>query len=231
MTSDAEVPGTYEVSRRGLHAVAEHVLAAALYQATGHIGLRATPGGFGTPTFAVDGQERQLRIEGVEIVVCAGPTERRAPLDTIGQVAAFVGVTPGAPADVYTPATALDPDALLRIDPAAAAIVHRWYGEGSEALALLGNSHGLGDPPPAQLWPEHFDLAVSIDEVNYGASPGDAVHAEPYAYVGPWQVDGLAGDFWNESFGASRAHHELGDAAAIASFFQTGRDLTSRRGG
>ena len=27
-----------------------------------------------------------------------------------------------------------------------------------------------------QLWPEHFDLATSIGEVNYGGSPGDAGH-------------------------------------------------------
>jgi hypothetical protein len=139
-------------------------------------------------------------------------------------------VTPGAPADVYTPTTALDPDAPLQIDAVAAAIVHRWYGEASAALELLGTARGIGDPPTAQLWPEHFDLAVSLDEVNYGASPGDADHAEPYAYVGPWQVDGLTGDFWNESFGASRPHHELGDAAAIAAFFQTGRDLIGRAG-
>ena len=37
-----------------------------------------------------------------------------------------------------------------------------------------------------QLWPEHFDLATTIDEVNYGGSPGDDGHPLPYLYVGPW---------------------------------------------
>ena len=36
------------------------------------------------------------------------------------------------------------------------------------------------------LWPEHFDLAIDVDEVNYGVSPGDGYHGAPYAYVGPW---------------------------------------------
>jgi hypothetical protein len=35
------------------------------------------------------------------------------------------------------------------------------------------------------LWPEHFDIGITIDAVNYGASRGDDHIAEPYAYVGP----------------------------------------------
>ena len=36
------------------------------------------------------------------------------------------------------------------------------------------------------LWPEHFDVAVTDNEVNYGVSAGDDGHPLPYAYVGPW---------------------------------------------
>ena len=47
------------------------------------------------------------------------------------------------------------------------------------------------DPTEAQLWPEHFDLALSIGpdggRANVGASPGDADHDAPYLYVGPWE--------------------------------------------
>ena len=71
------------------------------------------------------------------------------------------------------------------------------------------------------LWPEHFDLGVAVDEVNYGASPGDAGHAAPYAYVGPWAP--RQGPFWNVSFGALRPATELPDAEAVASFFADGR--------
>ena len=50
------------------------------------------------------------------------------------------------------------------------------------------------------LWPEHFDVAVTEDEVNYGVSPGDDFHPLPYAYVGPWTS--RIGVFWNAPFGA-----------------------------
>jgi hypothetical protein len=43
-------PNTLE----SLHALAEHVVAAALYAETGRIGLRVAPGGFSTPPFNDD---------------------------------------------------------------------------------------------------------------------------------------------------------------------------------
>ncbi|MGH9262418.1 MAG: hypothetical protein ACRD08_21370, partial [Acidimicrobiales bacterium] len=95
------VPSTYAATRSSLHAVAEHVLAAALHRATGHIGLRATPGGFGTPRFTEDGAERRVRVDGTDLVVDDGAGSRRAPLRTVGAAAAFAGVRPGAPAEVY----------------------------------------------------------------------------------------------------------------------------------
>ena len=52
------------VTRLGLQTVAEHVLAAALYQATGHIGLRQAPGGLATPGFPSDAGERTVGIDG-----------------------------------------------------------------------------------------------------------------------------------------------------------------------
>jgi hypothetical protein len=71
------------------------------------------------------------------------------------------------------------------------------------------------------LWPEHFDVGISLDEVNYGVSTGDAGIPEPYAYVGPWTP--REGDFWNVSFGAARPLSALGDATAVAAFFAEGR--------
>lgn len=214
-------------TRAALHAVAEQVLAAARHQATGRIGLRVTPGGFGTPPFPVDGIEHQVRIDGVDLVVVEGDSVRRMPLRTVGEAAAFVGIEPGAPPGVYPPATSVDPDAVLPIDPAAAATIHDWFRLSGSALDRLCAT----DPPPGpiplpQLWPEHFDLAVTIAEVNYGGSPGDADHPAPYAYVGPWRRDGLAGDFWNEPFGASRPGDELRSEDDLLAFFEQGRRLT-----
>ena len=70
------------------------------------------------------------------------------------------------------------------------------------------------------LWPEHFDLGISIDEVNYGVSPGDAHVPEPYAYVGPWTP--REGAFWNKPFGATRPMGESPDARALVAFFREG---------
>jgi hypothetical protein len=221
------VPTTYPATRRALHGVAEHVLAAARHQATGRIGLRATPGGFGTPPFTVDGAARQVRIEGTDLVVADGGAERRAPLRTIGEAAAFVGIEPGAPADVYPPATPLEPDAPLTVDPAAATTVHGWFHLTDRALAAFRDEHAGQEPSIAQLWPEHFDLAITMAEVNYGGSPGDDDHEVPYLYVGPWNLDGRVGAFWNEPFGASRPHGQVRRVDEALAFFAEGRSLTT----
>jgi hypothetical protein len=70
------------------------------------------------------------------------------------------------------------------------------------------------------LWPEHFDVAITLDEVNYGASPGDGYLGEPYAYVGPFEP--REGEFWNAPFGAARPLRELD--GEITAFFRAGRE-------
>ncbi len=72
------------------------------------------------------------------------------------------------------------------------------------------------------LWPEHFDVGISVNEVNYGISPGDGYLDEPYAYVGPWQR--RQGTFWNAPFGAARPIAELSDVDAVVAFLAEGRD-------
>jgi hypothetical protein len=72
------------------------------------------------------------------------------------------------------------------------------------------------------LWPEHFDVGISLDEVNYGVSPGDAHLDEPYAYAGPWQP--RQGSFWNASFGATRPLRLLPGSTALLDFFMEARD-------
>jgi hypothetical protein len=202
-TDDATLRST----RLALQSVAEHVLSAALHAATGRIGLRRTPGGFGTPPFTVDGGDRQLRVDGTELVRTDGESEQRRPLTTLRDAAALAGIEAGAPVDVYTPSTPLDLDRPLAIDAYAADLLADFYAAVDAALEQLRSDHAGDDPAIVQLWPEHFDLATSIAEVNYGGSPGDDGHARPYLYVGPWNLpEGVAGDrFWNEPFGASTA--------------------------
>jgi hypothetical protein len=81
--------------------VAEHVLAAARYAATGHIGLAPAPDGFQTPPFGADGA--YLAVDGTDLVVGDAAGARRTPLTTIRAAASFAGITAGAPAQVYRP--------------------------------------------------------------------------------------------------------------------------------
>lgn len=194
-----------ETTRRSLHGVAELLIAGPQHRAHGTIRLRVTPGGFGG--VAVD-----LRVAGADLVWDGG----RAPLaGTYRALAAAAGVEPGPPEGVYHDTSGVGPDDEIAVDPAAAARLADWFARGDAGLRAFAP-----EQTPV-LWPEHFDLATSVDEVNYGVSPGDAGHPEPYAYVGPWAP--REGPFWNAPFGALRPASELPDAAAVAAFFAEGR--------
>jgi hypothetical protein len=219
------MPGSPEAlaaTRRGLHAVAEQVLAAARYQAVGRIGLEAAPGGFATPPFVRDGAECRLAVVGTDLVITEGGGERRAPLTTLRAAGELAGVVPRAP-DVYPQATSVAPDAPLGIEPDAARALAAWFGLVDEALGLLAPGEG----PARQLWPEHFDLAATLDEVNFGGSPGDEGHEEPYLYVGPWEPPPVGG-FWNEAFGASLPASKVPSVGAAATFFSAGRSYAAK---
>lgn len=192
-------------TRRSLHGVAELVIAGPQYRATGTIRLRVTPGGFG-------GLRSSLRVAGAELVWDGG----RAPLaGTYRELAAAAGVEVGAPEGLYSDTSGVDPDEPIAVDAAAAQVLLDWYAHGDAAL------RSLAPQVEPVIWPEHLDLAVTLDEVNYGVSPGDAAHQGPYAYVGPWALP--EGEFWNAPFGALRAAHELPDAQLIAAFFAEAR--------
>ena len=224
------MPPGFTETRGSLHRLAEHVLAPARYAANGKIGLRWTPGGFGTPFFA---DARQVRVEGSEIVV----DDRREPITTVAAAARLVGVAPGAPAGVYSPLTPLAPDEPLAVDPAAAGALGDWFGFCTSVLEQLRDEAGAAaSPARVQLWPEHFDLAVDLGpdgaRANYGGSPGDDDHPEPYLYVGPWEP--RSGSFWNAPFGARLPFAELvGESdqrARALAFLREGRDRLSATG-
>jgi hypothetical protein len=224
----AVTPGVQLVqTRHSLHVIAEHVLAPARYAATGRIGLRVVDGGFGTPPFETrDGTTTQVCVRGVALVVVESGVERTAPITNVRAAAAFVGVEPGAPANVYEPATPLDLDRPLDVDPHAASELAEWFALGNDALDALCSRLADEDPADVQLWPEHFDVATTISQVNYGASPGDPEHTEPYLYVGPWDLP--AAEYWNEPFGASRPRSGVRDADAALAFFLEGRERARR---
>jgi hypothetical protein len=163
------LPPTFAETREALHKVAEAVVAPARMPQN-EIALRYTRGGFGTPFFEQDGADCQVRVEHGELVRQRGKEEAREPL----------------------------PD----VDPAAASALGDFYGLGCSVLEQLRADEVDGDASLVQLWPEHFDIAVELGSeaagrrANFGFSPGDADHDEPYAYVGPWTAE-VSGELWN----------------------------------
>jgi hypothetical protein len=208
-------PATLE----SLHAVAEHVVAAALYAETGRIGLRVSPGGFSTPPF---GAGQTVGVEEVDIVVASPTGTRRAQLTTLGQAAEVADVTPGAPVQVYTPATPNDPDAPLVVDPVSARAIAAWHALGDDALRRWATALAPAAPTAPTLWPEHFDVAIEVDAITYGASPGDDYSAHPYLYVSVAANRRSPDRFWNAPFGASLPWDDVTGASDAVRFFQAG---------
>ncbi|MET0912552.1 MAG: hypothetical protein ABWZ68_04565 [Acidimicrobiales bacterium] len=224
-------PDVLATTRGSLHAVGEHVLGAALYQGRRRIGLRQFTGGFATQNYLHlrDGAavERRVMVVGTEIIVrdddlAGGTIEDRAPITTLAAAGALVDVVPGMPADMYTPAPLPAVDEELVVDAEAAAFLAELTAIGYAALVILCAHFVHDEPVEVQLWPEHFDLATSFAEVNYGLSPGDAGHPWPYFYLGPWSPPPVGG-FWNEPFGASLEVQEVPTVDEVLTFFGTGR--------
>jgi hypothetical protein len=204
------LPPDFASTVDALHRVAEQIVAPAR-KPDNEIALEATPGGFGTPEFEYRGERRQVRVEGAELV----DGSRRAALTTLEDARTLV-------ADLVPHELGDDP---LHVDPEASARLADWYAFGADVLAAFADSTAS----PVRLWPEHFDIAIEMREVNYGFSPGDEHHAEPYAYVGPWNPP-PAGELWNATgfSGAELTYAELLRAEdprqAALDFLTTRRD-------
>lgn len=221
------LPPSYSVARESLHRLAEHVVSPARYAATGKIGLRQSMGGFATPPFGDTG--RVISVDGNHLVVTDhsdSSQSRRTAITTIAEAARFVGITPGAPAEVYRANTPLELDAPLTVDLDAVEVVAMWYELTGMALREFATSIAADDPTEAQLWPEHFDLALSADRINYGGSPGDSYIDVPYLYVGPFEGRPSTPDaFWNQPFGAAIGFDEIASIQDAFEFFRRGRQL------
>jgi hypothetical protein len=208
-------------TRRSLHRVAEHVLSAALKTATGHIALQPGPDGFRTPALP-DGTV--VAVEGTEITVAQDDDVRRAPLTTVAAAAELAGIAPGFPWTKHPPATPLEPDAPLSVDRASAAVLAGWFALGAEALTVLAAEIPQDEPGAARIYPEHFDLGMVADQVNYGVSPGDDAIELPYLYVGPHEGPPERDAFWNAPFGAFRTIHDVRSPDDALAFFRAGRE-------
>ncbi|MCT9935217.1 hypothetical protein N5079_33950 [Planotetraspora sp. A-T 1434] len=200
-------------TRRALHGVAELVMAGPEYRQSGTIRLRVSPGGFAT--VAAPG----LRVEGDALVTETGAALALGDATCAG-LARAADVEAGRPEGLYSDGSGVGLDEPLHVDPAAARHLADCLAIGDAALR-----HLAAEVTPV-LWPEHFDLGITLDEVNYGISLGDSAIAEPYAYVGPWRA--REGAFWNVSFGAARRISELGGAGEVVAFLEEGRRQAAR---
>lgn len=191
-------------TRDALHAVAELVLAGPQYTASRRIDLRVSPGGFSTCA------KPALAVVGIDLVV----DEMVIPISgrTSRELAISAGVVAGAPLDLYPQGSGAHLDDPLFVDAAAAEQIADAYARGDAALRLLAP-----DVEPV-LWPEHFDVGIRVDNINYGVSPGDLYLAEPYAYVG---IDPVPTDdpYWNAPFGIAQPMTSFHDAAGVRNFF------------
>ena len=219
-------------TRESLRRLAAYVLAPARKAVNGKIGLRYTLGGFGTPFF---GHDRQLRVAGAVLVRQEGGEAAAEDITTLKAAAAFAGVElsddPGVGSDL--PGLG-DPGAPLTVDRTAADALGRWFGFAASVLEQFRAELKAAGTSASriQLWPEHFDAGMNIEGVNFGCSPGDAEHPEPYVYVGPWNREGLEGEFWNASFGAVLPYADLlavpDQREAALAFLRRGASLATR---
>jgi hypothetical protein len=204
--------GSLAPTREALHALAERVVSPWRVQATGNeIALQARPGGFGTPDLPGGGW---TGVADGEIVA---PDGSRAPITSLRAAAEHVGLAGAAEL----------PDEPLTVDPGAAAALAALFERGDAALrALLAGAAADEEPSEIHLWPEHFDIAIELGagdaRATFGVSPGDAEHAEPYAYVGPWTAP-PDGPLW-QAEGFTGAQAPAGDADAIVAFFRARRE-------
>lgn len=205
MTSNDEQASTR--SLRTLHGLAELLLAGPQFEKSGTIRLRVAQGGFATVN-APD-----LRVEGGDLVV--GELRLAVHGQTYAALADAAGLRATPLDEVYSGGPGIRAEEVCALDDEATGLIHDAFRIGDQAL----RSFAPGAEPT--LWPEHFDVAITTDGVNYGVSPGDGYLPEPYAYVGPHQQ--REGAFWNAPFGASRTLRELGGAQAVEAFFREGR--------
>ena len=178
------LPATFAETRIALHKVADAVVAPAR-KPEGEISLRYTLGGFGTPFFEEGGVDCQVRVEHGELIRQRGTEETREPLPR-------------------------------EVDPAATSALGDLYGFGCSVLEQLRADEAEADSSLVRVWPEHFDIAIELGDeaagtrADFGMSPGDDDHDEPYVYVSTSTAQ-AAGELWNATAfpGAELRYSEL----------------------
>jgi hypothetical protein len=150
---------TLTATRRALHGVAELVLAGPQHASVDTVRLRVTPGGFATSA-----ADPPCRLLGPDVQ--RGPRTASVNGSTPRALAAALGLVARTLGHVYSDGSGVGLDEVLRIDDDAVHSLTEAWSAGDDALRRLDP-----DQQPV-LWPEHFDVGISLDQVNYGVSPG-----------------------------------------------------------
>jgi hypothetical protein len=209
------LPAGHVETRDKLHQLAFFALAPARYKAIDRMGLRATPGGFGTPEF----EGRVARVEGDLLVLESEGSIATQTITTIRSATDFLGIDYEEAwyPSFRDPLSPADPDAELSLDIDGVKVVAEWFEFGYQVLnRLQGYGTADDDVSEVQIWPEHFDAATEIgaegrgQRASYGASPGDVAHPEPYLYVSAWGKIDRSNHYWNDTaFNGASLGYEL----------------------
>ncbi|MDA9913257.1 hypothetical protein N9D66_02250, partial [Candidatus Nanopelagicales bacterium] len=160
----------YDRARSELHLIAELILAGSQHRESDTVRLTASNGQISTtkePAISLDVAGLHFRGETVAL---------QGSVADLAQAASVQAIRPDV---VYHDAVPGDAATLLTATPEAIAEVLRVYTIGAEAMAAFSQE-------VAVLWPEHFDLAIRVDEVNYGISPGDGYSPKPHSTCVPY---------------------------------------------
>jgi hypothetical protein len=207
-------PEVLAATRQRLHGIGECLMAGPQRRAGGRFTLRVTPGGFATTGSPA------LRLEGNDFLV---DESRRVPVaGTFSSLADALGVDFGPPPDAYPDGSEANASDEVSLDGPSAALIQYWYLAADAALRVMAPRE------TPILWPEHFDVAILLNETSYGASPGDGFHAMPYAYVSSSVMNSSnqsGSEFWNAPFGAIRSCQEVRGLEDLVSFWRAAQAL------
>jgi hypothetical protein len=207
-------PAALAATRRRMHGIGECLMAGPQRRAGGRFTLRVTPGGFATTGGPA------LRLDGTELVV--GERKRVPVAGTFADLADAVGVDFGPPPDAYPDGSEASATDDASLDAESALLIQDWFVLADAALRVMAPRE------TPILWPEHFDVAILLDDTSYGASPGDSFHATPYAYVSSSDHDDS--DFWNAPFGAVRSHEQMHCIEDLVTFWRAAQALLKADG-
>jgi hypothetical protein len=226
-------PNQLGATRRSLQALGEYLMTPYRRKANGKIGLRYTYGGFGTPFIPGD---KQLRVDEAGLWLETPDGTLTIPTTSLRDAADELGIVAAPPSDIYESDVRVDIDAAQLIDRASVSFIGEFFGF---SMSVLEQLRAEADPADAaltraQIWPEHFDLAIELGtdpvRASLGASPGDQKHEGPYFYVAPWNPP-EANPYWDGHgfVGAQLELTALADVddqrSAVLGFFRRGLRL------